>query len=117
LVLAQEAKDNGTAGFGGSLGGPDGTNGLYMPRLVYSPNPAYTDAARRKKIQGLVVIGLVVKPDGTSSELPVLDSLEPDLDKEAVKALTGWKFKTGSKNGHPVATHIAVEVSFRLDQH
>jgi hypothetical protein len=38
-VPAQVASGNGNAGFGGSLGGPDGTNGIYQPRLISSPNP------------------------------------------------------------------------------
>jgi hypothetical protein len=42
---------------------PDGTNGIYVPRLVDSPNPAYTDAVRRNRIQGLVLVGFVVRPD------------------------------------------------------
>ncbi len=114
VALAQETSDKGSGGFW-SLGVPDGTNGVYMPRLVYSPKAVYTDAARRKKIQGLVLIGLVVNQDGTTSELRVVGSLDPDLDREAVKAVANWRFKPGTKNGHPVAMRIAVEVSFRLD--
>jgi TonB family protein len=116
-VLAQEAADKESVGFVGNVGVPDGTNGTYVPRLVYSPNPVYTDVARRKRIQGLVLIGLTVNPDGTASDLRVLDGLEPDSDKQAVETVTKWKFKPGIKGGHPVAIHIAVEVSFRLDQH
>jgi periplasmic protein TonB len=115
-TLAQVSADKGNAGFGGSLGAPDGTNGIYMPRLIYSPNPAYTDAARRKRIQGLVLIALIVNPDGTRSELRVLQGLDPDLDKEAVKTVSRWKYKPGTKEGRPVAMHIAVEVNFRLDR-
>jgi len=93
LVTAQEATGKVAVRFGG-IGAPDGTNGIYMPRLVYSSNPVYADAAQQKGIQGRVIVGLVVNPDGTTSELRVLVGLDPDLDKAAVKAVTKWKIQT-----------------------
>jgi outer membrane biosynthesis protein TonB len=38
--------------------------GVTPPRLIYEPDPQYTDAARKAKTQGTVVLGLVVNAAG-----------------------------------------------------
>ena len=44
-----------------------GTNGVSNPKVISSPNPEYTDRARRKKIRGIVLLSIVVTPEGTRS--------------------------------------------------
>ena len=56
-----------------------GDFGITAPKATYRPFPEYTDKARRKKIQGVVVVGVVVNPDGTVRDASVVKSLEPGL--------------------------------------
>jgi hypothetical protein len=56
----------------------DGTyhlgNGVTPPKLVYSVDAEFSDAARRKKIGGPVVIGLKVGTDGLPRDVHVVHS-------------------------------------------
>jgi protein TonB len=88
--------------------------GMTNPKPIYQPNPEYTDRPRRKKIQGNVLLSLIVTADGTVRDPQVTRSLDKDLDKKALECVSKWKFEPATKDGQPVAMHIAVEVNFRL---
>ena len=84
------------------------------PRAIYAPNPEYTDKARKAKINGTVVVSLIVTPEGEARNVQVTKSLTPDLDKKAVEAVRKWKFKPATKDGQAVAVQISAEATFRL---
>jgi TonB family protein len=88
--------------------------GVTAPKPVYHPNAEYTDKARKKKIQGSVVVSIVVTDEGTVRDAQIASGLEKDLDKQALKAVSAWKFEPATKDGKPVAVRIRVEVDFRL---
>lgn len=89
-------------------------NGVTAPKAVYAPNPEYTDRARKQKINGSVIVSMIVGPEGTVHEPKVATGLDKDLDKQALKAVSSWKFKPATKDGNPVAFRTKVEVTFRL---
>ena len=74
----------------------------------------YADRPRRKKIQGNVVLSIIVNADGTVRDPQVTQSLDKELDKKALECVSKWKFEPATKDGQPVAMHIVVEVNFRL---
>jgi len=88
--------------------------GITRVKAVYQPNPEYSDRAARKKIQGNVVLSIIVTAEGTVRDPQVTRSLDKDLDKNAVECVKKWKFEPATKDGKPVATHVAVEVSFHV---
>ncbi len=103
-------------GEGGGIGG-----GIYRvgggvspPRALYSPDPEYSEEARRAKYQGTVVLWLIVGPDGQPRDLRVLRSVGMGLDEKALQAVRMWRFDPARKDGRPVAVQVNVEVSFRL---
>ncbi|HTM38957.1 MAG TPA: energy transducer TonB [Terriglobales bacterium] len=89
-------------------------NGVTAPRVLYNPDPEYSDEARRVKYQGNVVLSLVVDPTGTVRQVRVAHSLGMGLDEKAMEAVQKWRFAPGMKDGRPVAVEVNVEVSFRL---
>ena len=91
-----------------------GENGITPPKAIYQPNAQYTASARRKKISGRVVLVLVVTPEGTVRDAKVTSSLDKDLDRQALKAVSTWKFEPATRNGKPIAVRIPVEVTFRI---
>jgi len=91
-----------------------GENGITAPKAVSMPQPEYTDQARRKKINGTVLLSLVVGADGTVRDPAVTRSLDKGLDKQALETVKKWKFEPATKDGQPVAVRIDVEVSFRI---
>lgn len=89
-------------------------NGVTMPTPIERVNPDYTPEARRRKIEGTVLLTCVVQPDFTVSDVAVVRSLDAGLDEEAVKALKQWRFAPGRRDGRFVPVHVNVEMTFTL---
>jgi periplasmic protein TonB len=103
-------------GWGGGIGGGAYRvgGGVTAPRVIYAPEPEFSDEARKAKYQGTVVLWLVVGSDGTTHNIRVRQSLGMGLDEKAIEAIRQWKFEPGRKDGIPVAVQVDVEVNFRL---
>ena len=103
-------------GYGGGIGGGVFRvgGGVSAPRLIYDPDPEYSDEARKAKYQGVVVLWVVVAPDGMAHDIRVQRSLGMGLDEKAIEAVKKWKFEPAKKDGQPVSVMVNVEVSFRL---
>lgn len=93
---------------------PAGKGGVTVPQAIYSPEPSFSDEARRAKAQGIVTLVLVVGKDGRPYDIRVRQSLGMGLDEKALEAVRQWRFRPATLNGQAVATQIAVEVNFRL---
>jgi periplasmic protein TonB len=89
-------------------------NGVTAPKGVYTPNPEYSEKARKKKINGTVVVAMIVTADGQVHDVKVTKSLDEGLDKQAVAVVRTWRFEPATKDGKPVAVHLKAEVDFRL---
>jgi TonB family protein len=103
-------------GWGGGIGGGPYRvgGGVSAPRILFAPDPEYSEEARKAKYQGTVVLWVVVGPDGRPRDVRVQRSLGLGLDEKAVEAVRTWKFDPARKDGQPVAVQINVEVNFRL---
>ena len=99
-------------GFGGGVFKVGG--GVSAPKVLFSPDPDYSEEARKAKYQGVCVLWLIVGPDGHPREIKVARTLGMGLDQKAVEAVRQWKFEPAMKDGQPVAVQINVEVNFRL---
>lgn len=91
-----------------------GVGGVTQPRPIYDPDPDYSEAARKAKYQGSVVLWLVVGVDGLPHNIRVQRSLGMGLDEKALVAVSTWRFQPATLSGQPVAVEINVQVSFRL---
>lgn len=103
-------------GRGGGIGGGVFRvgGGVSAPRAVFAPDPEYSEEARKAKYQGVVVLWLIVGPDGRPRDLRVARSLGMGLDQKAIETVRQWRFEPAMKDGKPVAVQINVEVNFRL---
>ncbi len=103
-------------GWGGGIGGGAYRvgGGVSAPRVLYSPNPEYSEEARKAKFQGTVVLWLVVGADGRPREIRVARALGMGLDQKAIEAVRTWQFEPAKKDGVSVPVQINVEVNFRL---
>jgi len=99
-------------GFGGGVFNIGGS--VTAPRVLYQPDPEYTEEARKAKYQGVCVIWLIVGPDGHPRDVRVARTLGMGLDQKAIEAVRQWKFDPAKKDGKPVAVQLNVEVNFRL---
>lgn len=100
-------------GFGGGAYRPG--NGVSAPVLLSQVRPLYTSEAMRLKIQGTVVLDVVVGDDGVPSVIRVVRSLdEHGLDLEAVRAVRQWRFDPGRIGGTPVAVLVRIVLEFHI---
>jgi TonB family protein len=85
------------------------------PVLIKEVKPEYTDAAKARKVQGTVEMAVLVQVDGAPGpDVRIIKSLDPDLDQQAIKAVRGWRFKPGTKDGQPVPVEVNIEMTFTL---
>src|SRR5579864_6236220 len=103
-------------GWGGGAGGGAYRvgGGVSAPRAIYSPDPEYSEEARKAKYQGTVVLWVVIGPDGRVHDLKVQRSLGLGLDEKALEAVRTWKFDPARKDGQAVAVQLNIEVNFHL---
>ena len=85
-----------------------------QPVSIYRSDPAYDENARKKHIEGTVVLSLLVGADGIPHDVQIIKSLYSGLDKKAVECVKTWRFKPGMKDGQPVKVRAQVEVNFKL---
>lgn len=106
------------SGHGGPGVGPGyftpGVNGVSAPRAIYTPEPEFSEEARKAKYQGVVVLTAVVGVDGRVHAARVSQSLGMGLDEKALQIVKRWKFDPGKKDGRPVPVMMSLEISFHL---
>lgn len=104
------------AGSGGGIGGGvyKVGGGISAPTAVSSPDPDYTEEARRAKKQGTCVLWLIVDSAGHPRDIRVVRGLGFGLDAKALEAVRQWRFQPALKDGKPVDVQISVEVEFHL---
>lgn len=103
-------------GSGGGIGGGVFRvgGGVSAPRVLSSPDPEYSEEARKAKYQGTVVLWVIVGADGRPRDIRVSRTLGMGLDEKAVEAVKTWRFEPARKDGQAVAVQINIEVNFRL---
>ena len=99
-------------GTGGGVYRPG--RGVTPPRPIYSPDPEFSEEARKAKYQGTCTLMIVVSTDGKPTNIRVVNSLGMGLDEKAIETVRTWRFEPGQKDGHPVNVEMAVEVDFHL---
>ena len=91
-----------------------GRDGVTSPRSLYAPNPEYDEAARKAKVNGFVVLSLIVTPEGNTKDVKVTKSLSPGLDQRSIEAVSKWKFAPATKDVKPVAVELHVQPPFNI---
>ena len=94
---------------------PDFPGGMKALMEYLSQNIKYPAEAHAKGIQGRVIVCFVVKKDGSIDNIKVVRSVDPYLDKEAIRVITAMpKWKPGKQRGETVNVKFTVPVAFRL---
>jgi periplasmic protein TonB len=112
----------GSGGGGGGAGTGDGTggdgSGGARPAHGSNPKPPYPIAARRLGQQGVVMLEVVVRPDGQAGAVRVRKSSgHPMLDDSAVETVRArWRFIPAKRNGEPIEATVTFPIRFQLDQ-
>jgi periplasmic protein TonB len=105
---------------GGVLGGCVGCTGDgpvmdydQAPRPIKITRPRYPQDAFIKKVEGKVVVEILIDATGKVIRARVIQSV-PLLDKAAIETVYQWIFSPAVKRGRPVATLALAPVDFRI---
>lgn len=92
-----------------------GQDGLAAPECLSCAPPGYDDEARRLKLQGSVVMVIIVTTDGHIARSALVRSANPILAKLAAEQVKKWRFKpVAGPEGTPVSVLVPIEVTFHL---
>lgn len=84
------------------------------PKLLNKVEPQYTKQAKKKKIQGVTILSVVINADGQAQNFRVTKSLDAGLDQKAIEAVRQWTFEPATKEGQAVAVEATIEIHFKL---
>jgi periplasmic protein TonB len=87
--------------------------GIQAPRKVVDVAPRYPALARQSRIEGIVILDVIIDETGTVTSTRVLKSVAL-LDQAAIDAVGQWKFTPARLNGEAIPIVMTVTVSFRL---
>ena len=106
-----------------AVGPPDDTVRVYRvggpviaPVLLHRVLPEYPEAARRARLQGVVVIEAVIDRDGVVAEARVLGDTTRfgGCAEAALRAVRAWRYQPARLDDRPVAVRMTVTVTFSL---
>ena len=82
--------------------------------ILFKPRPAYTDEARRLKIEGEVLVEVLFTASGQVKVLRVLKGLGHGLDETAAQAAANIRFKPAERGGMAVDSTAVARITFQL---
>ena len=93
---------------------PDG--GMAGWSSYLSANLGYPTTARRKGIDGTVIVAFIVNTDGTVSDFELLKGIGGGCDEEAIRIVKNSpKWTPGMQDGKAVRTLMRLPINFTLD--
>ena len=83
-------------------------------RLIRKVAPEYPKKARKKHVEGVVRLHVIIGKDGTLHGLTVITG-DPLLTDAAIKAVQQWRYAPTLLNGQPVEVSTTIDVNFQLN--
>ena len=82
--------------------------------IISKPTPVYTQEARSLRIEGEVLLEVVLEASGSLRVVRVVRGLGHGLDDNAVKAAEQIRFKPATRNGQPADSTVVLHIIFQL---
>jgi len=109
--MGESLKANQTAPIG-SIVGP-----AFNAEYLHNPKPSYPLLARRLKLEGTVIVRVLVNPEGKAEIVRLGTSAGSNvLDQAALNAVHEWSFVPAQQGGQPVSAWVDVPIRFRLTE-
>lgn len=94
---------------------PEFPGGITALVQFLSKNLKFPTVCKEQKIQGKVLVKFTVKSDGSISNIRVTKSVDPYLDKEAVRVVKSMpRWIPGTQDGKPVNVEYTLPITFKL---
>jgi TonB family protein len=88
-----------------------GTNKV-LPKIISQPPPVFPASLARSGVGGKVLVAFTVDTDGSVRDAVVVNSPQRLLNPNAIKAVNGWRFEPGTRNGQPGTFRLRASVEF-----
>jgi len=85
-----------------------------VPSCIYCPAPRYSNAARKVKFMGTVILDVTVAENGRATDIHVMKGVPFGLNEQAIRAVNEWTFKPASSEDKSVPVRVPIEMTFRL---
>ncbi len=121
--VAEAARRPGTASgtkaetLGPAPAAPRPTAPRHDVAYLNNPPPRYPAAARRRGLEGRVLVHALVSAAGACARAEVRRSSgHPVLDEAALRAVRGWRFVPATREGRAVEAGVEIPIVFRLEE-
>jgi TonB family protein len=88
---------------------------LAAPVPVRKVDPKYPQLAIKQHIDGEVILYAIIRKDGHVDSIQVVRSVDPELDQNAMEALSRWEFRPATREGQPVELEAVIHIPFRFN--
>ncbi len=89
------------------------SKGVSQGLLITKVAPEYPADAREARIQGVVILGVIINKEGNVESIQLISG-HPMLAPAAIEAVKQWKYKPYLLNGNPVEVDTQIQVNFTL---
>ena len=114
-VFAQNANEDTNKAYEVVDEMPSFTGGQNALMQFLANNVKYPTVAFENGVQGRVLVGFIVDRDGSLSNVKVERSVDPSLDKEAVRVVKAMpKWQPGKQKGSAIRVKFTVPIVFRM---
>lgn len=83
-------------------------------RVLFKPEPQYTEEARRSQITGTVILSVVFSRNGQVTNIRAVQTLCCGLTEKAIASARQIRFVPAVRNGQTVSTYMQLEYNFNL---
>jgi TonB family protein len=98
---------------------------VVRPKVIYAPDPEFSDKARKKKLGGVCVFSVLIDAQGNPQDLQLVKSAADgvnqkqrsaaqSLDQKGMEAVRQYRFQPATLHGKPVPYRVMIEVNFRI---
>ena len=84
------------------------------PTITYKERAKYTEDARQHRIQGTVILSMILGADGRVYDIRIVRPLSHGLTEEAILAARKIRFNPAVNNGRAVSVRMQIEYNFTL---
>jgi TonB family protein len=84
------------------------------PEIIITATPQFNQVARELGVDGVSQIHVTVSANGIPVGFQVVRAVGAGMDEEALKTVYQYQFQPATRDGHPVAADIDVNLSFQV---
>jgi TonB family protein len=82
--------------------------------LIRKVDPKYPQTLIKENVDGEVILYAIIRKNGTVDSIQVVRSVDPQLDRNAMEALSRWEFRPALRDGQPVDLEAVVRIPFHF---